>query len=366
MTILIKEPLKKDQIANDIKSYIQSNRMPVGARLMSEKNLAAHFHVNHLTVRSALSILEGIGVIERRPGSGTYVKNIIMENSNGQAAVNDLVGMLVHTKGHLYEELKNDIFLQLYQRKMIAVVFPTDADGFADRIIGELIKLKEQGCNRLIINEGAFDDDLLSIILKHPDLGFPQVVQILGNTQKQTDMLVQRIMFDHSETFNIMVDYLKKLGHKRILLMIGRQDYDFVGQSNKKMVELFTQSMIHAGLAETMGVCIYTGDDDESKGRLKKILKSDNRPTAILGDIDWRGVEALKIIHELGLKAPDDISVMGIYNTPWAQNFNMTSVKYDLHGFAKMVVSALLSNTHNPIQLIEPQLVIRQTTSELL
>jgi substrate-binding family protein len=61
--------------------------------------------------------------------------------------------------------------------------------------------------------------------------------------------------------------------------------------------------------------------------RLKNILKSENRPTAILGDIDWRSVEALKIIHELGLKVPDDISVMGIYNTPWSQHFNMTSVK---------------------------------------
>jgi GntR family transcriptional regulator len=48
--------------------------LPVGARLPSEKELAAQFEVSRMTVRQALDALTADGRVERVPGSGTFVR----------------------------------------------------------------------------------------------------------------------------------------------------------------------------------------------------------------------------------------------------------------------------------------------------
>lgn len=359
--MLTKAPLKKEQVASDIKAYIKTNRMPAGSRLLSEKKLASHFGVNHLTIRSALGILEEVGVVTRRPGSGTYVN----DGGEGADRGSELVAMVLYSKGHMHEDLVERIQRRLYERNMISVVFPTDIPDFGDRILDDLNQLREKGCGRVIINQAAFKEELFHKIIDHPNLRDARFVRILGNKPDVADFPGRRVTVDYPESFRLIVEHLQSLGHERIALVVGGLRYDEFGQSNKKTVELFTRAMVDAGLVEKMKICVYARPK-EDEARLIEMLEAVDRPTAFVGDIDWRGTRVLKFAKALGVSVPEQISVVGHYNTPWSQMTNMTTIGYDLDYFAKMIVQVLEDGeeSKDPV-LIQPELIVRETTGPI-
>lgn len=62
------------QLAADLTQRINSGQYPSGERLPSEPELAALHHIGRPTVRQATDVLLQKGLIERRRGSGTYVR----------------------------------------------------------------------------------------------------------------------------------------------------------------------------------------------------------------------------------------------------------------------------------------------------
>lgn len=62
-----------DQIVDQIKQLILSESIKPGERLPSERDLAVQLSANRHSVREALRVLSAGGILEIRPGSGTYV-----------------------------------------------------------------------------------------------------------------------------------------------------------------------------------------------------------------------------------------------------------------------------------------------------
>lgn len=62
------------QIAERIEAEIAEGRLPPGARLPTEADLAERFGVNRHTLRRALATLTDQGLIEATPGRGTFVR----------------------------------------------------------------------------------------------------------------------------------------------------------------------------------------------------------------------------------------------------------------------------------------------------
>jgi len=67
------EPLKAHRLYLLLREQILNGEVEVDARLPSEPALAQEHGVSRVTVRRALDRLAGDGMIERRPGSGTFV-----------------------------------------------------------------------------------------------------------------------------------------------------------------------------------------------------------------------------------------------------------------------------------------------------
>jgi GntR family transcriptional regulator len=65
---------KYQQIVNAVLYGIERGDHPPGKLLASQREMMANFKVSRATVIKALDVLDRMDVIERRPGSGTYVK----------------------------------------------------------------------------------------------------------------------------------------------------------------------------------------------------------------------------------------------------------------------------------------------------
>lgn len=64
-----------DQVVEQIRSAITAGHFTHGERLPSERELAETFEVSRGVIREAVKVLNGMGLIESRQGSGLYVRN---------------------------------------------------------------------------------------------------------------------------------------------------------------------------------------------------------------------------------------------------------------------------------------------------
>ncbi|MFF4285954.1 GntR family transcriptional regulator [Streptomyces sp. NPDC001633] len=67
-------PSLRHTIADDMRTKISTGRIKAGERLPSEAQLASNYEVSTATLRSALAVLHGEGLVEKIHGKGNFVR----------------------------------------------------------------------------------------------------------------------------------------------------------------------------------------------------------------------------------------------------------------------------------------------------
>lgn len=65
---------RDDAVLKALAGFVEQERLSPGEKLPTERILAERLRVSRNTVREALTRWEGLGLVERRQGSGTYLK----------------------------------------------------------------------------------------------------------------------------------------------------------------------------------------------------------------------------------------------------------------------------------------------------
>lgn len=76
-----------EEIVRQVKQLIAEGRFKSGDRLPPERELAEKFVVSRTSVREALRALESLGLIEIRPGEGTFVREVSIDALIGPLAL---------------------------------------------------------------------------------------------------------------------------------------------------------------------------------------------------------------------------------------------------------------------------------------
>jgi GntR family transcriptional repressor for pyruvate dehydrogenase complex len=69
-----------EEIVRQVKAMIAEGRLKGGDRLPPERDLADKFVVSRTSVREALRALESLGLVEIRPGEGTFVRQVSIDS----------------------------------------------------------------------------------------------------------------------------------------------------------------------------------------------------------------------------------------------------------------------------------------------
>ncbi|MEU8530074.1 GntR family transcriptional regulator [Streptomyces sp. NPDC048629] len=67
-------PSRRHAIADDLRTQISTGRIKAGARLPSEAQLAERYAVSTPTLRGALALLQGEGLVEKIHGKGNFIR----------------------------------------------------------------------------------------------------------------------------------------------------------------------------------------------------------------------------------------------------------------------------------------------------
>jgi len=122
------------------------------------------------------------------------------------------------------------------------------------------------------------------------------------------DLYADKILVNNSEAGFRATEKLIQAGHKNIAIVLGaRDDYTGVGR-----LDGYKKALKYYGLEPNEDLIMYAKYDFKiAYEMVKKILESENPPTAIFATSYHLTIGAVIAINELDLKIPTDISIIG-------------------------------------------------------
>ena len=161
--------------------------------------------------------------------------------------------------------------------------------------------------------------------------------------------------------------HLIELGHTRIAAITGPDDM----MCSHARIDGFRSAMTAAGLPIRPD-WIRFGDFHTSGGQEhgRALLESDDRPTAIFAGSDLQALGVLEAVRGLGLRVPDDLSLVGYDDIPltrWVSP-RLTTIRQPLMRMAEEATRLVLRMAEAPLESVPrmdlaTSLVVRESTA---
>ena len=212
------------------------------------------------------------------------------------------------------------------------------------------------------------------------------VISLPPTTEEFDSMLslgipIALVGMEHEKCASVKIDdiagarsatqHLVNQGHKKIGLMSGRPDDPFnfsVPQDRRKgfmqvlaenALEWLPQREVHGDF--TMHTAARAMDD---------LLARPNRPTAIFCESDEMAMGAMQALRRHGLKAPDDISIVGFDGHEMAEFSELTTIEQPVQLMGEMAAWSIMErlrkpNIDPPSLVLPTTLVVRNSTRRL-
>jgi LacI family transcriptional regulator len=174
---------------------------------------------------------------------------------------------------------------------------------------------------------------------------------------------------DNLRGAQLAAEHLISLGHRRIGMLTGRSDL----QSARLREEGFRQALAAAGIAVDDDL-MQPGDYDPevSAASALRLLKSEHPPTAVFAANDISAIATVTAAASLGIRVPDDLSVVGFDNVPESalNSPPLTTVHQPIREMGQCAIEMLIrlirGETSDPVHLtLATSLVVRQSTTAL-
>ncbi|EGG35447.1 GntR family transcriptional regulator [Paenibacillus sp. HGF5] len=368
------------QIQDYIRHVIASENMKPGDRIPTEKELMDQFHVSKITVANALTGLANEKLIARVPGKGSFVAE----------EADFLPGAQPSASSHKGRE-------RTLATGMIGVIMPTIHDYFAMRLIegieqalsdegyrsmimltdGKLDKekdaikdLKALGAEGLLIfpiDEENYNEEILGMKLS----GFPFVLidRYLPGVE------THYIAADGRRGTRLAVEHLWELGHRDIAIC---SDSPLQTVTVQERIEGYIDAL------KDKGALINPAHMITDFKPLKVLKDAEAHPlyryirnrmvTAYISLNGRLGVQIYQMAKQAGLKVPEDVSIVSFDDpTSIVEEFSIfTHVKQFERDMGYQAAGKLLevlrgsgaAKSYSKL-LIEPELVIRQTSGQV-
>jgi len=216
------------------------------------------------------------------------------------------------------------------------------------RMIFELVDTHSDHVERELLGAiAALQPD--GIILTPPHSDNPQIVGFLAGQKipfvrigSHENGAGMPISMDDDGSARRATRHLLEHGHKRIGFIAGSPEYNL----SAWRVEGWQAEMVAAGLP-TEGL-LAAGDFSYASGEVaaRQLLAATPRPTAIIASNDQMALATLEVANSLGLRVPDDLSLISFDNTP-LMNFTqppLTSVDQPIAATASKAVELIIAS----------------------
>lgn len=328
--------------AQTLARQILSGQLAPGTRLDVEREMASQYGLSRNTLRRALAMLESQGLVRRAPRRGAFVTGEptqkrwfsmattllfvrmgtipVQPNPNGYyeniyagaAEEAESLGLTIRTErvaGHLRVPLRD------YRPP-----HPSDIGG--------------------VILCSTFDEQYIQM---YGSAGVPVVVADYWTRNPHADSVVVDVEGDASTA----LDHLTQKGHTKIgFCAVGRKEHGAdvheYDPDVHRMVDCLrrTARQLHVDMPDEW-ILLEPWSPAAPTARVRALLSSPNRPTAMICFSDLPAATTLRVAKELALRCPEDISVV-TRGDPRLGTRQMTCLQSDPRQMGRMTVRLLV------------------------
>jgi LacI family transcriptional regulator len=366
-------PPKYHRVKQRLVEDIMSGRYQAHHRLPSIVALAGRYGVSNITARRVVQELVREGVVYTVPTRGCFVAgrentpNRLVEPGTGA----DRIALLTA--------------------------------GWADEFYGPIIQGVLEVCRRnnrileVYCSEGNCrnENDILNRIECRPVAGvlfmpttahyrYTQLIQLahrrIPTVLVDTGLVhhdLDRVTSTNEEGSRRAVQYLIRLGHRRIVFMAHAADFMTIAERHRGYRRALADHGIHADprLRQTAHVSADVSLEEEGYRKTIALLDARIRFTAIFAVSGWNVIGAYRALRDRGLRVPQDVSLVTFDDLNAAAGFEvpLTAVRQDTHAMGTTAAELLLRRlsaigTGSPAigaaetVLIPTKLVVRKST----
>ncbi len=162
--------------------------------------------------------------------------------------------------------------------------------------------------------------------------------------ENSSDAEISYVGFDNFKAVHELANHLIALGHQRIGLLCGpfSKSHRPHRRLNGYRTALEEQSIVY----DPQLVYEANPSMEEGKIGMKQIMSLPNPPTAVLAAADVFALGAMKTAREMGLNIPDDVSIVGVDDIPYAEYSNppLTTVRVPCYEIGYGAVEVIAQN----------------------
>ena len=277
--------------------------------------------------------------------------------------------------------------LRVKRTHTLGVIVPELSDGYSAMVLSGVEAVLSKESYFYLTASHLRRDDLLE---KHPQMlierqvegiiavdtpiRFDRVLPVVNVSGHQELEGVTNVVLNHQHAAELGIGHLYDLGHRRIAVIKGQEfssdtavRWDTIDEAARKR-----NIDIDPRLAGQL-----TGDSPSPEvgyDAMKNILATGEKFTALFAFNDISAIGAIRALEEMGLRVPQDVSVLG-FDDIYAAAFHnpaLTTIRQPLFEMGSLAAETILNKLANRVNespqvlSVEPTLIVRQSTARVL
>jgi GntR family transcriptional regulator of arabinose operon len=358
---------KQQHVLETVKNRIKSGDFLPGDRIPSDSELVREFGFSRPTVAKALRELERRGLVERRPGSGTYVLEV---GGNGRH-----FGLLIPSLGEteIFEPICNEM-ARMAQRVGHSLLLGANssqrqsADQSKEQLAIELCQryIQDRVAGvffaplELTPNKDAVNREIVNSLTQ---AGIPLVLLDRDYYPYPDRSNYDLVGIDNRRVGYMITHHLFERGCRRVIFVTQSGSASTIDARIAGFVEAvvkdagnFASSLVHQ--------C-----DPRDEDVIRKIMTTQS-PDGILCGNDVTAGILMHTLSNLGVKIPDDVLVAGIDDVKYAELLRvpLTSMRQPCEAIGNAAFRAMMERIESPESpardvLLGCELIVRKSTT---
>lgn len=301
---------KYEQIVKWVKERISSGEFRDGAKINSEHELVAMFHMSRQTVRHAISVLEQEGLVKRQRGSGTYIH---IQDQERATKTMRIALVTTYVDEYIFPPIIKEVEQALSREGYTLQISFTNNAIEKERYILKHI-LEHDALDGIIAEptKSGLPNPNLALYRKIIQKGIP----IIFINSYYRDLKAPHVSLNDKKAGKMVTQYLLECGHRKIAGIFKADD----GQGHRRYAG-YVDALLEADITVKGERIVWIDTEElrclkEDAGRILKRLQG---CTACVCYNDEVANKLTAICMEQGIKIPDELSIIGIDNSDLAK-----------------------------------------------
>ncbi|MDD9268904.1 LacI family DNA-binding transcriptional regulator [Paenibacillus sp. GCM10023248] len=321
-----------------------------------------------VSIAAVSQVINGKGKISEERRNEIFS---VMERLNYRPSViaAALTGKRTYTLGLLVPDISNPFFAEIAHavedqgHKLGYSIVICSTHNEDERIERYLTLLQQKSVDGMIIGTGMDNLELLAPLVD-------KSVPIVSIAREMPSAYVQTVHVGDFDGGKLAGQHLLALGHTRIAVLAEHLKVS----SSRERIRGFRDALAGAG-CELPDAWVKPGGFDLLQGGKRQtleLLRQAECPTALFCCNDLLAIGALQAAKELGVRVPEELSIVGFDDTILASVTDppLTTVAQPIEAMGKLAVDLLIGQLTNPSEakpahVLEPKLVVRKSTASI-